>query len=124
MMRRKKMTTEWEYCQGKHEPYKELEGAFLEIEIEPDVALVTGKCPCCGGLLGIDMTYLEQVTNVIHCPLCCTELFVPDEVSDVRNFLACSGSGDGNYIRTAVSISDFFPCPSCRDSEEVLTEEN
>lgn len=74
----------WKFRHGKFLPFNEkatpvlLDVGDLDLNDEDD-ALVVGTCPFCGGLLGVDWTYLDQVTNVIHCPMCCEELTVEDE---------------------------------------------
>jgi hypothetical protein len=43
-----------------------------------DHAIDTGECPYCHGLFGVDITYLDQVDNVVHCPMCCMEVEFED----------------------------------------------
>lgn len=41
-------------------------------------ALECGVCPTCRGIFGVDVTFLEQVDAVVHCPICLAEVEFPD----------------------------------------------
>ena len=46
-----------------------------QISIEDgDLAIEVGTCPGCGGLFGIDWTYLDQISTDVTCPMCGTEV--------------------------------------------------
>ena len=49
-------------------------GTEIIIDENEDLAMEMCVCPFCKGLFAVDWTYLEQVTNVIHCPMCCMEV--------------------------------------------------
>jgi hypothetical protein len=36
-------------------------------------------CPFCGGYFAVDSSYLDQVSDVIHCPMCCMEVIIEEE---------------------------------------------
>jgi len=50
----------------------------LVVDENNDHAIDTGECPYCHGFFGVDVTYLEQVDNVVHCPMCCMEVEFED----------------------------------------------
>jgi hypothetical protein len=50
----------------------------IVVDETKDHAIDVGECPYCHGLFGVDWTYLEQVDNVVHCPICCMEVIFVD----------------------------------------------
>lgn len=36
-------------------------------------------CPHCGGFFAVDSSYLDNVTDVVHCPMCCIETIIDME---------------------------------------------
>jgi hypothetical protein len=46
----------------------------LIIDESKDHAIDTAECPYCFGLFGVDCSYLDQVTNTVHCPMCGNEV--------------------------------------------------
>lgn len=49
------------------------------IDDTADLALIYGECSYCHGLFGVDWTYLDQVDNIVHCPMCCMEVDFGEE---------------------------------------------
>jgi hypothetical protein len=52
--------------------------AEMYIDRKKDYALDVVECPFCHGIFGVDWTYLEQVDNTVHCPMCCMEVTFAD----------------------------------------------
>ena len=80
-MNEQKVINIWETTHGKHEPFIEIELPTIltepkDFDVDNDLSLEIGTCPACGGLFGVDWTYIEQVTDIIHCPMCCTEIHI------------------------------------------------
>lgn len=46
----------------------------LVFDAEKELVIEATSCPYCNGLFGVDWTYLDQVDNYIHCPMCCMEI--------------------------------------------------
>jgi hypothetical protein len=61
------------------------------IDKEKDLALDTVECPYCKGLFGVDWTYLEQVDNVVHCPMCCMQVIFEDWEDKQQKVARCNG---------------------------------
>lgn len=67
----------WEFINGKFELFNE--DANMVVVGDP---LMTGteyememcQCPFCGGNFAVDATYLDKVSSVVHCPMCCMEV--------------------------------------------------
>lgn len=59
----------WKTRHGKHSFFNE----NPKKQLKHMNRLVIGICPFCGGVMGVDETYLEQVDEFIHCPMCCEE---------------------------------------------------
>lgn len=51
-------------------------------DFKTDQVLVCGECPHCGGLLGVDWAFLEQVSDFVNCPMCQRIVYVPEEKND------------------------------------------
>jgi len=45
---------------------------------EQEIEIVT--CPHCNGVFAVDSTYLDQVDDVVHCPMCCIEVIIVEEL--------------------------------------------
>ena len=39
------------------------------------------ECPDCNGHMMLDATFIEHVSEVIHCPYCCMEFNVPNPLT-------------------------------------------
>ncbi len=55
-------------------------------------------CPFCSGLFGIDQTYLEQVDDHVHCPMCCMEVVITDLAEDKWYCYNCAELFDGSSV--------------------------
>ncbi len=53
-----------------------------EIIVNPDndFTIIQGECPYCKGLFAVDLTYIDQVDTVVHCPMCCMEVDFGEEI--------------------------------------------
>lgn len=80
----------WAHRQGKYKPYRELKNhempLMAAIGYEDDDIIIC-VCPYCQGTLGVDPTYVDQVSDIVHCPMCCTEMQIPDPLEEVSNGL-------------------------------------
>jgi len=52
------------------------------------------QCPCCQGIFAVDTSYLDEVTEVVHCPMCCEEVLVCEEDEISQNILIVKYEGD------------------------------
>lgn len=50
------------------------ESVYIGDATEP--VLIYGKCPFCSGLFAVDSRYINDIDNVVHCPMCCMEVLV------------------------------------------------
>lgn len=52
-----------------------------EIIVNPDndFVIIEGECPYCHGLFAVDWTYIDQVDNIVHCPMCCMQVDFGEE---------------------------------------------
>jgi len=96
--------------------FHDLEGEEQEIEI------VT--CPHCNGVFGVDSAYLDQVDDVIHCPMCCIETVIAEkdpeppkekrEISDI--WCKCQESYTAYYVPDGVNAeisNHHWRCNNC-----------
>lgn len=49
-------------------------GEEYSLQPDKDLAIEIATCPYCNGIFGVDVTYLDQVDDVVHCPMCCMEI--------------------------------------------------
>ena len=70
-----------------YEPFLGIAIAPMSIEIKAptqngDLELEVIQCPYCKGVFAVDVTYIDQVDELIHCPMCCMEVIYPESASD------------------------------------------
>lgn len=74
----------WKTKQSKHGVYRELaqgeEPLPASITYEDD-DMIHCVCPYCQGNFGVDATYIDQVTEFCHCPICCTQVYIPEPLA-------------------------------------------
>ena len=44
-----------------------------------NLEIIAMQCPHCQGIFGVDSTYLDEIDNFIHCPMCCMQIEVDED---------------------------------------------
>jgi Zn-finger nucleic acid-binding protein len=76
---------------GMVEPQPALPVAIPIIEFQLTIdgleqAIEIFVCPQCHGVMGVDWTYLDQVTEIIRCPMCEKDICVEDPQDFIEIF--------------------------------------
>ena len=70
------------------------------------------ECPHCIGHMTLDGTYIDQVSDIIHCPYCCMELKVPNPKYKIGDVIIIEGTDkvviEGNKIYCQATIREAF----------------
>jgi predicted Zn finger-like uncharacterized protein len=48
----------------------------IPIFIGTNVEMERVVCPHCHGNFAVDREYLDQVDGIVHCPMCCLEVYI------------------------------------------------
>ena len=61
---------------------------YLKVITDPDMVDMSEifECPCCGGHIALDNTYLDQVKDYIACPYCKNKVHEPIEIESASKF--------------------------------------
>jgi uncharacterized protein YbaR (Trm112 family) len=54
-------------------------GQEFDLPLDKERKMEYILCPFCHGDFAVDAYYLDEISDVIHCPMCCMEVFVLEE---------------------------------------------
>lgn len=95
-------------------------GTSLEVSDDEGLWLEYVTCPFCQGLFAVDFTYIEQVSDHVHCPICCMEVVITDPDEEISTCDRCDGAFTPKTVYWHnYNIVGFF-CDRCFD--EVVEE--
>ena len=53
-------------------------GIPFVVDEKKELELTVVTCPNCHGLFGVDSSFLDQVSNTVHCSMCLYEIYIAD----------------------------------------------